>query len=416
MGSNVHLKDVCSEITVGYVGPMAKEYINEGVPLLRSLNIKPYKLDLADLKFIPIEFHKKIQKSSLNEGDVVIVRTGVPGTACVIPAGFAELNCSDLVIAKPNKNILDPHYLSFYFNSIAKKYVDNQLVGAIQQHFNIGAAKEMNMYLPSITEQRKIANALNALNTKIELNNRINAELEAMAKTIYDYWFVQFDFPDKNGRPYKTSGGIMVWNDELKREIPEGWEVKPIESVTSIMNSGGTPSTKRKDFYNGDIPWYATNELQDDFLIRSNNAITSAALEESSAKLFPIGTILIAIYAAPTVGRLGILTMESAFNQACCGIVANENVISTEYLFLTLLSMRNQFNMIASGTAQKNLGVGQIKKLYILVPSKQENISFKLIVQSIHKKKKNNQIENQKLTELRDWLLPMLMNGQVRVK
>jgi len=288
--------------------------------------------------------------------------------------------------------------------------------GSAQPSLNRNYLYPMKITVPELIEQKQIASVLSSLDSKIELNNRINAELDGMAKTLYDYWFVQFDFPDANGNPYKSSGGEMVWNEELKREIPEGWDVSKLENVCLKMNSGGTPSTSRQDFYNGNIPWFATNELQDDFLISSKTNISDLALEDSSAKLFPPNTILIAIYAAPTVGRLGILTKEGTFNQACCGLVANEIKLSVEYLFQVLLSMRKQFNMISSGTAQKNLSVGQIKGLNLLVPEYKINKKFSQMVKANFDKKKNNLLENQKLSELRDWLLPMLMNGQVRVK
>ncbi|HPI71301.1 MAG TPA: restriction endonuclease subunit S, partial [Tenuifilaceae bacterium] len=232
------LSEVCKEITVGYVGPMAKEYIDNGVPLLRSLNIKPFVLNLNDLKYISEDFHHKISKSRLDEGDVVIVRTGQPGTSCVIPSGFSILNCSDLVIARANKEVLNPYYLSFFFNSQAKKYVENELVGAIQQHFNIGSAKDMWLKLPSLQEQDRIVEIVNRINSKIELNSRINSELEAMAKLIYEYWFVQFDFPDANGKPYKSSGGKMVWNEQFKREIPERWQVKSWQELIASDKTG----------------------------------------------------------------------------------------------------------------------------------------------------------------------------------
>lgn len=183
----VELESVCKDITVGFVGSMQKEYVEEGVLLLRSLNIKPYNLDLSDIKFVSKEFHQKISKSSLNKNDVVVVRTGLPGTSCVIDGSFKDLNCSDLVIVRPDIDKIDPFYLSFYFNSTAKKFVKNNAVGAIQQHFNVGSAKKMKIDLPPIQTQRKIASILNNLNQKIELNNRINAELEAMAKLVYKY-------------------------------------------------------------------------------------------------------------------------------------------------------------------------------------------------------------------------------------
>ena len=224
MSNKVKLEDVAS-LTVGFVGNMAKEYVDTGVSFFRSLNIKPFYIDDKDLLHISSEFNEKIKKSKLREGDIVIVRTGQPGTCCVIPKEYDGCNCSDLVIVRPNKNKVNPHYLEAYINFMTQKQINNHQVGAIQKHFNVGSAKEMILYLPEIRTQEKCADIVKVLNKKIENNNRINSELEAMAKTIYDYWFLQFEFPNEDGKPYKSSGGKMVWNEELKREIPEEWKV-----------------------------------------------------------------------------------------------------------------------------------------------------------------------------------------------
>ena len=243
----VKLKDI-ADLTVGYVGNMTKEYIETGVPFFRSLNIKPFYIDKSDLLYISSEFNEKIKKSKLMTGDLVIVRTGQPGTCCVVPQEFDGCNCSDLVIVRPDKKLVNPYYLEAYINFMAQKQINNHQVGAIQKHFNVGSAKEMLVYLPDREKQEKIANLVRRINSKIELNNKINTELESMAKTLYDYWFLQFEFPNEEGKPYKSSGGKMVWNEELKREIPEGWEVVTLNNVTDTITKGTTPSTLGYNF------------------------------------------------------------------------------------------------------------------------------------------------------------------------
>jgi len=227
MSKWIKLKSL-ADLTVGFVGTMAKHYENEGVPFLRSLNIKPFKIVDDDMKYISQEFCDKLSKSALREGDVVIVRTGIPGTCCVIPTEYNGCNCSDVVIVHPNTELVNAHYLAAFINIWGQRQIHNNKVGAIQQHFNVRSAEEMLIYLPDKAKQEKIADLVVAVNKKIENNNIVCFELETMAKTLYDYWFVQFDFPDENGRPYRTSGGAMEWNDQLKREIPKGWGVKSI--------------------------------------------------------------------------------------------------------------------------------------------------------------------------------------------
>lgn len=188
----IKLKDVCDRITVGHVGSMADKYTTEGVPFLRSQNIMPFRLNLDEIKFIPPDFHESLRKSSLRPGDVAVVRTGYPGTACVIPNSFAELNCADLVVITPSKE-LNPYYLAAIFNSawgIAS--VAGNLVGVAQQHFNVGAARELEVSLPPRLTQDRIAGILSAYDELIENNQRRIRILEEMARSLYREWFVHF--------------------------------------------------------------------------------------------------------------------------------------------------------------------------------------------------------------------------------
>lgn len=238
-----------ADLTVGFVGTMAKHYEEEGVPFLRSLNIKPFKIIDDDMKYVSTEFSNSISKSILREGDVVIVRTGIPGTCCVVPAEYDGCNCSDVVIVHPNTDLVNPHYLVAYINVWGQRQVQNNKVGAIQQHFNVRSAEEMLIFLPDINEQERIAEVIVALTEKIEKNNSICTELESMAKTLYDYWFTQFDFPDENGKPYRSSGGEMVWNDQLKRKIPKGWSNCKLKDYANSVTRSTSPGEHLRDLF-----------------------------------------------------------------------------------------------------------------------------------------------------------------------
>lgn len=162
------LADVCEEITVGHVGSMAAQYKETGVPFLRSQNIRPFRIALDNLVFIDERFHRSLAKSILRPGDVAIVRTGYPGTAAVIPESLPECNCSDLVIARPGESI-DAHYLALFFNSEhGKGLVAGRLVGAAQKHFNVGAAKQVSISLPTVTEQRRVVARLNTFRAETQ--------------------------------------------------------------------------------------------------------------------------------------------------------------------------------------------------------------------------------------------------------
>jgi len=149
----VLLGDVAEDLTVGHVGPMASEYVASGIPFLRSQNVEAFRINLSDTKFITPEFHSKLGKSALRPGDVVIVRTGKPGTAAVIPDSMPALNCSDLVIVRPGSR-LDSRFLCYYVNTVSGHHVSAHLVGAVQQHFNVGSARQLPLKLPPLSEQR----------------------------------------------------------------------------------------------------------------------------------------------------------------------------------------------------------------------------------------------------------------------
>ncbi|MGW3606521.1 restriction endonuclease subunit S [Micromonospora sp. NPDC005161] len=181
---NVRLYEVCTQITVGHVGSMASEYVSQGVLFLRSQNVRPGRLDLANCTWIPAEFHERLRKSQLNPGDIVIVRTGIPGAAALIPSGLGPVNCSDLIIVRPGAEI-DARFLCYSINATAASFVMAHTVGAVQQHFNIGSARELVITLPSKQEQHAIADALSALDDKIAVNERIADTSCALALSLF---------------------------------------------------------------------------------------------------------------------------------------------------------------------------------------------------------------------------------------
>ena len=235
----VRLGDVCRETTVGHVGPMADKYIDEGVPFLRSLSVEPFRVKTDGLKFIGPEFHAELKKSALRPGDVVIVRTGKPGACAVVPDWLGEANCSDLVIARCGPR-LRPRFLSYVVNSVGVQHIEYHLVGAVQQHFNVGSARSLEFGLPEITEQDLIVELLGSIDDKIDLNRRMNETLEAMARAIFKDWFVDFA-PTRakaEGRvPYLAPELWGVFPDALNEEgRPVGWESKPLDEIAEFLN------------------------------------------------------------------------------------------------------------------------------------------------------------------------------------
>lgn len=386
------LSDV-ADLTVGYVGTMGKEYTKSGVKFLRSLNIKPFSFDFSDIKHIPEEFNNKLKKSELHTNDVVIVRTGVPGTCAVIPPELDGCNCADLVIVKPDTTLIDPYYLCAFINSWGRAQVSNVKVGAIQKHFNVTSAEEMLIPIVDMSAQKTIAKILKNLNDKIFNNNSICANLEAMAKLLYDYWFVQFDFPDENGKPYKSSGGKMVWNDELKREIPEGWEVRPLgdiiaESSKSIVQVNGAKADGIYPFFTSGSAILAYDQYFVDGFHCFLNTGGNPDIKGYKGKC---------AYSTDT----------------WCIDAGKYSYFMYQYFML----IRSQFEQLFfAGSGLKHLQKDALKKQCVVLPSDEVIGEFNVFLDDLWDKRTACFLENQQLASLRDFLLPMLMNGQVKVK
>jgi len=271
------------------------------------------------------------------------------------------------------------------------------------------------MAVPAITDkdqQKKIAAVLSALDAKIDCNNRINAELEAMAKTLYDYWFVQFDFPDAHGKPYKSSGGKMVYNTTLKREIPEGWRDSSVLAVADLLG-GGTPTKKKPEFWGGDIPFFTPTDADGTiFKFSTADYITADGLKGSSTKRFGKHTVFIT--ARGSVGRLVLAGVDMAMNQSCYALRAKPG-ISHVFLYFLAKELIHHLQVKSSGSVFDSIVSNDIELTNLTIPKFEVIEKFAVVVGPVFEKIANNTKENQHLAQLRDWLLPLLMNGQVTV-
>ena len=271
--------------------------------------------------------------------------------------------------------------------------------------------------------QQKIATVLSCLDSKIELNNRINAELEAMAKTVYDYWFVQFDFPNGDGKPYRTEGGKMVWSDELKREIPDGWKVKSLKEVidTILDHRGKTPLKLGGDWVSegeGIIALSAKHVKEGKLLnLDKANKVSLKMYEKWMSEKLKDGDILMTSE-APLGEFYFILNYTNyCMSQRLFAIRADQSKVVPSYLYYELSKGNGYSQIIGSQSGSTVFGIRQdvLRTIKILKPSLDTQIAFNDIVQPMLAQIRNNDSQNQQLTYLRDWLLPMLMNGQVRV-
>ena len=303
----------------------------------------------------------------------------------------------------------DPYFAYYLLKNIDFSRLNS---GSAQPSLNRNYVYPIKITVPKPPEQRKVAAVLSALDTKIDCNNRINAELEAMAKTLYDYWFVQFDFPDANGKPYKSSGGKMIYNTTLKREIPAGWKDSNILAVADLLG-GGTPTKKKPEYWSGDIPFFTPTDADGTiFKFSTADYITDEGLKGSSTKLFGKHTVFIT--ARGSVGRLVLAGVDMAMNQSCYALRAKSGISHT-YLFFLAKELIHHLQVKSSGSVFDSIVSNDIELTNLAIPKNDAVEKFAATVEPAFEKIANNTKENQHLTHLRDWLLPMLMNGQVRV-
>ena len=318
-----------------------------------------------------------------------------------------------MVLRNTSKN-LDTDYLYHFLTwedtiNYLQRKAENRIGSFPQITFDV--LKKLQVRLPELNEQQKIAKILSDLGLKIELNNKINTELEAMAKTLYDYWFVQFDFPDANGKPYKTSDGKMVWNEVLKRDIPEVWEVKKLGKVLKT-HLGGTPSTKVEKYWKGNIPWMDSGEVANFPLINTYQKISQEAIDNSSTKLLKEGSVLLSITRHLRVNILGI---DACINQSIAGIEEND-IFKKSYIYFSVLNDIDRLMNLRTGAQQPHINKKIVDDSPFILPKESVLEKYYHIAAPIFDKIISCAKQNQELTSLRDWLLPMLMNGQVKVR
>ncbi len=395
------LKDVCEKVTVGFVGSMAHEYQEKGIPFLRSQNITPYKVSLVNLKYIDEKFHEKIRKSALYPGDVAIVRTGYPGTACVIPSKLEISNCSDLVIVRPGKE-LNPHFLCAIFNStFGKDLVAGNLVGAAQQHFNITVAKELKLRLPSRAIQDKIAAVLTAYDDLIENNQRRIALLEKMAEEIYREWFVRMRFPGHE-KVKKIKG------------IPDGWKIDRVDSIGKVV-TGKTPSTSNQRYFGGPYLFIKTPDMHGNvFIVETEEMLSQDGLDSQPSQTIPEGSICVSCIGSG--GVVSITTSKCQTNQQINSVVLRDQS-DLEWAFFSLKNMREMILMFgATGATMTNLSKGKFSSLKILRPNKVAVLEYHAQVNPMFVQIQNILQQTKILMNSRDLLLPRLISGKLSVE
>ena len=353
----------------------------------------------------------------LNKGDIITPLTeqslGLLGTTARIPESGKYIQSQDVALVRCKEGLLDPN---FCYYLISSSIVRQQLSAAAQQtkirHTSPEKIKDCTVWVPDFEVQKNIGRILTDIDNKIAINRRINDNLEAMAKQLYDYWFVQFDFPNEEGKPYKSSGGAMVWNEKLKREIPEGWYAENICKIANIL-SGGTPSKAVDEYWNnGTIPFFGPTDCNGSvFQIKTTDHITQKGLEHCASSLFEEGIVIIT--ARGSIGKLVIVGTPMAMNQSCYALQSKEG--EYEYLYFLTTQLIDCLKAKGSGSVFKSIIASDIEHSTLCIATENVVSDFCKKVKPLFEKLKANTIEIAELTKQRDELLPLLMNGEASV-
>ncbi|MEQ5777109.1 restriction endonuclease subunit S [Thalassospira sp. NFXS8] len=370
---------------------------------------------------------KEKETYSIKSGDIFLTRTSEVvdelAMSCVAIKDYPNASYSGFLkrLRATQADITYSKFMAFYLRSpMFRKTMTNNAVMTLRASLNEAIFSYLDLLLPEYDDQVKAGDLLYLLNEKIALNNRINAELEAMAKTLYDYWFVQFDFPDDSpkgqGKPYKSSGGKMVYNPALKREIPEGWSDGTLEDLGQIVG-GSTPSTQDPENFSTDgRPWITPNDLSNNqgnkFISRGGQDVSAEGIKNASLKMYPAGTVLLSSRAP--IGYMAISRNEVTTNQGFKSFIPNK-LYSTEFIYYTVKNSLKAITKYASGSTFKEVSGGTLKTVKVVLPSGNICDAFTEKSKPIFSQQDNIEKENIQLAKLRDWLLPLLMNGQVTV-
>lgn len=344
-----------------------------------------------------------------SKGDLVVAMTeqaaGLLGSTAIVPEDNRYLHNQRIGLISCNESLNKDFAYYLFMTQSVRQQISRSASGTKVKHTSPEKIYDVQVDIPKIQTQKNIAFFLSSLDKKIQINNQINQELEAMAKTLYDYWFVQFDFPDQNGKPYKSSGGKMVYNPELKREIPEGWGVENLFDIadvqygypfsTDYFNSTGegVPVIRIRDILGNAITNYSTEEVEDRYKIN-------------------VGDVLI--------GMDGNFHMNYWIKEDC---YLNQRVVKVNSDKLPNMVLKYQIEPFiklreksVSRTTVGHLSDKDLKAINVILPKDKYLSSIFEKFESLLENIIINQQQNQELTQLRDWLLPMLMNGQVKVE
>jgi type I restriction enzyme S subunit len=413
------------EIAAIFDGPHATPVKTEDGPIFLSISsLESGRLDLSkSARLSDKDFEKWTKRVTPQKGDLLFSYETRLGEAALMPAGIKACLGRRMGLLRPRSEKIVPEYLLYAYLSPAfqQTIVANTITGATVDRIALNEMSKFPIRVPELDEQKKVAELLENIDAKIDCNNRINAELEAMAKTLYDYWFVQFDFPDENGKPYKSSGGKMVYNATLKREIPDGWKVGALGQWLTFKRG---ISYKSSEVGDEGVPLINLNSFYLDGSIKISGTKRYSGKFRNEQRIEP-GELVIAITDvtrnADIVGKAFVVPdLFDEYPLISCDVAAISGGSHLPAYYLERLFNSEEYHRyirhFASGTLVLHLNLSGVEWFESFLPPEWLVQKYCKFAETARDKITANLKQNLELAQLRDWLLPMLMNGQVSVE
>ena len=401
------LTDCCEFISDGDHLPPPKS--TDGIPFITISNITgENKISFEDTMFVPKSYYDKLSETKkVRKGDILYSVVGSFGKPVYVDFEMPVVFQRHIAILRPKSDVNGKFLYYTMLNPQFYRMVDKLAIGCSQRTVTLDTLRNIEVNLPDKGIQDKMVGILSLIDEKIDINNNINDNLEQQAKLLYDYWFTQFDFPDESGKPYRSSGGKMVWNEQLKRDIPSGWKVIPFLEVASWESNSQPP--KSEFIYEPQEGYVRFIQIRD---YESNTHITYIPLTKNLS-IVDRFDILMDKYGDAGAVRYGI---EGAFNVAL-GKICVHNQNYREYIrsFLSSDGIYNFLHNSCMASTRASLNESNLAILNIPIPDEKLILGYEKILCKMRLSILKNNDETQKLIDLRDWLLPMLMNGQATI-
>lgn len=402
----------------------SNEFLESGIPVIKIKNVKSFKLVKKDFSYVSPSFMETKSKYLTKFGDLLISMTGnrIEGSIQTWVGKVCRINEEKEYFVNQRVGILrkknDNHSAEYFCYLLASVDTQKKLISVATSsggQANISPEQILNMRfdVPLKAEQKAIAHVLSTLDDKIEVNNRINKTLEDMAQAIFKRWFVDFEFPNEEGEPYKSSGGEMV-ESELGM-IPKGWKVGILQDLGKVVG-GSTPSKKNEDYYTQEgIAWITPKDLSnnhDVFIKKGALDISPEGLRNSSTFLLPKGSILFSSRAP--IGYMAIADQELTTNQGFKSIIPGDQ-FGTSFVYCALKQMMEKIKSRASGSTFLEVSGSVMKSIETLIPETKITQKFNELSIPLFKTIEVNENQNKLLVSCRDKLLPKLMSGEIRI-